>query len=142
MAINSTYSYHPKYSLDGKYIYYENISDGTKLYKKSANDSSNGVAVGSFALNTNKFDISPDGKSIVYENHADGERIYKKSADDNLDGSAITTGGGWGYVSYSPDGKYIIYGMDMKRKLASDSLDGVSIISGSFLVRDAIYSPD
>jgi Tol biopolymer transport system component len=55
-----------QYSPDGKYIIYTNYSDGGKLYRKNANDTSNGEPITSQKSMSPTF--SPDGKYIVYKN--------------------------------------------------------------------------
>jgi Tol biopolymer transport system component len=54
----------PTYSPDGQYIVYVNNNDGDKLYRKNANDNSNGTVITSEKSLFPKY--SPDGNYIIY----------------------------------------------------------------------------
>ena len=110
------------------YIYYDNASDSDKIYKKNANDWSDGSAIISDA-NSTPFALSPDWNYLVYSNSTKWFHLYKKNTSDSLIWTQITSATYAEYPSYSSDWNYIFYvngsdGYKIYKKNANDWSDG------------------
>lgn len=124
--------YTSKFSPDGAYIYYENGSDGNRIYKKSANDTSPGTAITTDTAGIG-FDLSYDGQYIAYSNSSHGYKMYIKFANDSNNGVESTSDVAY-QLNFSPSGYDIVYrngsnGNRLYIKSVSDAYNGTAVTS-------------
>jgi len=133
----------PTYSPDSSYLVYTNYNDNGYLYRKNANDSSDGSAINNISSLDPSY--SPDGEHLIYLAYVNGEDVlYKKDSGNKSRGEQIASPEAF-YPKYTPDGRYIIYvntedGWKLYRKDANDNSDGGAI--NSLESRFPSISPD